>query len=70
MRNLNHRLAVARGESPAELVFKNARIVNVLSGEIHAGNVAVDDGRVIGIGDYKGRKDDRSARRVSRAEFD
>src|SRR5437868_13065251 len=56
MRNLNHRLAVARGEIPAELVFKNARIVNVFSGEIHEGNVAVDDGRVIGIGDYKARK--------------
>lgn len=56
MRNLNHRLAVARGETPAELVFKNGRVVNVLSGEIHEGNIAVDDGRVIGIGDYKGRK--------------
>ncbi|MDB6057036.1 MAG: ade2 [Verrucomicrobiales bacterium] len=56
MRNLNHRLAVARGEIPAELLFKNARIVNVLSGEIHEGNVAVDGGRVMGVGDYKARK--------------
>src|SRR3954451_19714364 len=56
MRNLNQRLAVARGEVPAELLFKNARVVNVLSGEIHEGNVAVDGGRVIGIGDYKARK--------------
>ncbi len=56
MRNLNQRLAVARGEAPAELLFKNARIVNVLSGEIHKGNVAVDDGRVIGFGDYKAHK--------------
>jgi len=56
MRNLNHRLAVARGETPAELLFKNASIVNVLSGEIYEGNVAVDDGRVIGVGDYKARK--------------
>lgn len=56
MRNLNQRLAVARGEVPAELLFKNARVVNVLSGEIYQGNVAVDDGRVIGIGDYKARK--------------
>lgn len=56
MRNLNQRLAVARGEVPAELLFKNARVVNVLSGEIYEGDVAVDDGRVIGIGDYKARK--------------
>lgn len=52
MRQLQHKLSVARGEKPAELVFKNAQLVNVLSGEIHKANVAVDDGRVIGFGDY------------------
>jgi adenine deaminase len=56
MRNLNHKLAVARGEQPAELLFKNGRVVNVLSGEIHEANLAVEDGRIIGLGDYKGRK--------------
>lgn len=56
MRNLNHKLAVARGETPAELLFKNGRLVNVLSGEIHDANVAVDDGRVVGLGDYKARR--------------
>jgi adenine deaminase len=56
MRNLRHKLAVARGEHPAELLFKNGRLVNVLSGEIHDANVAVEDGRIIGLGDYKGRK--------------
>jgi adenine deaminase len=56
MRNIQQKLAIARGEQPAELLFKNARLVNVLSGEIHPANVAVDDGRVIGLGDYKARK--------------
>ena len=56
MRELQHKLSVARGEKPAELVFKNARLVNVLSGEIHEANVAVDDGRVIGLGDYDGKE--------------
>jgi adenine deaminase len=56
MRNLHHKLAVARGEHPAELLFKNGRLVNVLSGEIHDTNIAVEDGRIIGLGDYKGRK--------------
>ena len=56
MRNVQRKLSVARGERPAELLFKNARVVNVLSGEIHSTNVAVEDGRVVGIGDYKGRK--------------
>jgi adenine deaminase len=53
MREVEHKLAVARAEKPAEKVFTNARIVNVFSGEVHQANVAVDDGRVIGFGDYE-----------------
>jgi adenine deaminase len=45
-------IEVARGEEPADLLLKNARLVNVLSGEVHAANVAVADGRVVGFGDY------------------
>jgi adenine deaminase len=56
MRDLQHKLSVARGERPAELLFKNARLVNVLSGEIHPASVAVEDGRVIGFGDYDAKK--------------
>ena len=55
MRNLQQKLAIARGEQPAELLFKNAHLVNVLSGEIHRTHVAVEDGRVVGLGDYEGR---------------
>jgi len=56
MRQLQEKLAMARGERPAELLFKNARLVNVLSGEIHRANVAVADGRVVGVGDYEAEK--------------
>jgi adenine deaminase len=56
MRNVQQKLSVARGERPAELLFQNARVVNVLSGEIHETNVAVEDGRIVGFGDYKARK--------------
>src|ERR1043166_1513547 len=56
MRNLQHKLGVARGEKPADLLFKNAQLVNVLSGEIHPADVAVDDGRVIGFGEYDARQ--------------
>ena len=56
MRNLEHKLSVARGEKPAELLFKNARLVNVFSGEIHPADVAVDDGRVVGLGEYDARE--------------
>ncbi len=56
MRNIGHKLSVARGETPAELLFTNAQLVNVFSGEIHPADVAVDDGRVIGFGDYEARE--------------
>ena len=56
MRNLQQKLSIARGERPAERLFKNANLVNVLSGEIYRTHVAVDDGRVVGMGDYKAKK--------------
>ncbi len=56
MRQLQEKLRIARGEQPAGLLFKNAQLVNVLSGEIYRTHVAVDDGRVVGLGDYEGRE--------------
>ena len=56
MRQVQHKLSVARGEKPAELLFKNARLVNVLSAEIYETSVAVDDGGVVGVGDYEARE--------------
>ncbi|MEO6181951.1 MAG: amidohydrolase family protein, partial [Verrucomicrobiota bacterium] len=56
MRKIQEKLRVARGEKPAELVFRNANLVNVLSGEIYREHVAVDDGRIVGLGDYEGKK--------------
>ncbi|MEY2495013.1 MAG: adenine deaminase [Verrucomicrobiota bacterium] len=56
MRDIQHKLSVARGEKPADLLFKNAQLVNVFSGEIHDANVAVDDERVIGFGDYDAKE--------------
>jgi adenine deaminase len=46
-------IAVARGEEPADLLLKNARLVNVLSGEIHPADIAIYHGKVIGFGQYK-----------------
>ncbi len=54
MEFLRQKLAVARGEEPADIVFRNATIVNVLSGELHGGDVAVTGGSVVGIGAYEG----------------
>src|SRR5262245_26916047 len=55
MRNLSHKLSVARGEQPAGLLFKNAQLINGLSGEAHPAHVAIDDGRIIGFGEYEAR---------------
>ncbi|MEO8586040.1 MAG: adenine deaminase, partial [Acidobacteriota bacterium] len=52
-------VAAARGTSPADLVLRNARIVNVLTGEIHGGTVGVKGDRILGFGDYHAaRKED------------
>ena len=45
----------ARGGSPCDRLLKNARIVDVFSGEILAGSVAVSGGRIAGIGAYPAR---------------
>ena len=46
-------ISVARGESPADLILSNAAIINVFSGEIETGNVAIHGGKIAGIGDYR-----------------
>ena len=43
---------VAAGRAAADTVLANARIVNVHSGEIEEGNVALCDGRIAGVGAY------------------
>ena len=49
---------VARGIEKADLVIKNANIVNVLSEEIHKGDIAIVDGIIAGIADeYIGEKE-------------
>jgi adenine deaminase len=53
MKEIEHKLAVARGEKPAQKLFRNAQVVNVFSGEIHRANVAVEGARVVGFGDYE-----------------
>src|SRR6266478_300178 len=55
MRSIQQKLSIARGERPAEFLFKNANLVNVLSGDIYDTHVAVDDGRIIALGDYEAR---------------
>ncbi|HUW95191.1 MAG TPA: adenine deaminase [Anaerolineae bacterium] len=56
MGELDRIIRVARGEEEAELLLKNARLVNVLSGEIHETDVAVASNRVVGLGEYEAKE--------------
>jgi adenine deaminase len=42
----------ARGEAPADLLIENARVINVLSGEVQETSVALARSRIVGLGDY------------------
>lgn len=49
-------LALARGDQAADLLLKNAQVVNVFSGEVHAADVAIAGGVIVGLGgDYAAR---------------
>src|SRR6266516_5220581 len=61
MDGLQRRIQIARSQQPADLVLRNARLVNVCSGECYPADVALADGLVVGIsapGDvYHGRQE-------------
>jgi adenine deaminase len=55
---LNDMLRVARGDAPADLVLRNARLVNVYSGEIYPTDVAIYNARIVGVGPgYVGQRE-------------
>ncbi len=49
MEGLRRRIQIARGEVAADLVLRNAQLVNVCSGECYPADVAIADGRVVGV---------------------
>ena len=58
MTKLEKIIKVARGLEKADLVIKNANIINVLSEEIHKGDIAISDGIIAGIKEgYDGGKE-------------
>lgn len=50
----DRRIDLAYGNIKAEMVLKNAKIVNVFSHEIIDGDIAIDNGKIVGIGKYDG----------------
>ncbi|HLG08144.1 MAG TPA: adenine deaminase [Gaiellaceae bacterium] len=56
MERLQRRLAVARGDAPADLVVQGGRVLSVFTKEWLETDVAIVDGAVAGLGEYAGRE--------------
>ena len=63
MADLARRLAVARGDEPADLVVRGGRVLSVFTREWLETDVAIADGFIAGLGDYEGGR--RSTRRAA-----
>lgn len=64
-----HRIISSARSGKADLLFKNARIVNVFSGEIITGNIAVTAGYIVGTGDYSAEQTVDAAGRFAAPGF-
>ena len=53
---LQHRLAVARGDEPADVVVRGGRVLSVFTREWLEVDVAIVDGVIAGLGSYEGRE--------------
>ncbi|HNU79258.1 MAG TPA: amidohydrolase family protein, partial [Bacillota bacterium] len=51
------RIEIAAGREKADLVIKNASIVNVFTNEILSGDIAIHDSLIAGVGDYSGKEE-------------
>jgi adenine deaminase len=53
--DLARRLAVARGDEPADIVVRGGRVLSVFTREWLDQDIAIADGWIAGLGDYEGR---------------
>jgi len=51
--DFTHLIAVAKGKVPADLLIKNAQVVNVFIGKVFTSNVAIAGKYIAGIGNYQ-----------------
>ncbi len=54
---MEHLIAVARGDQPADLLLRNGKVVNVYSGEILDSDIAVAAGHIAGFGSRSARSE-------------
>lgn len=50
MDSIDHFLSVARGDSPADLLLRGGRLINVFTGDIEEADLALAGGFIVGIG--------------------
>lgn len=63
---LRRRIAMARGSEPADLVIRNAQILNTATGAIEPGDIAIGDDIVVGIHEpYKANEEIDAAGRFA-----
>jgi adenine deaminase len=58
MHDWKQKMDQARGVEPIDLVFHNARLVNVFSGEIHVTDIGIHQGYFVGLGQFNLAKDE------------
>ncbi len=70
MTDLTRRLAVARGDEPADLVVRGGRVLSVYTREWLEADVAVCDGWIAGVGEYRRPRDAGRRRAIRRPRPD
>jgi adenine deaminase len=56
MDDLERRIAVARGDQPADLILRGGRVFDLITGTMMASDVAICGDRIAGIGEYDGTR--------------
>ncbi|AOM83720.1 adenine deaminase [Salisediminibacterium beveridgei] len=56
-KQLEEQIRIASGKEKADLVMKNAKVVNVFSLEVIEADVAVHNGLIAGVGNYSGKQE-------------
>ncbi len=49
-------IKLARGQGEVDLLLRNARLVNVFSGDVHETSIAISGSQIVGFGDYNARR--------------
>lgn len=50
------RIELATGKGELDLVLKNCKIINVFTHTIDEGDLGINDGKIIGVGNYRGKE--------------